>query len=91
MMLTQLLLNYYIRYKNRYILLSLYRKESDHLFFDNASSLFPDAVSILCVIRIDLTTILTTIEPERIVHESAKRKTGVIFPDKRALNAAERP
>ncbi len=37
-----------------------------------------------------LTTILTTTEPERIVHESAKRKMGGIFPNKRALKAAER-
>ena len=41
-------------------------------------------------VRNILTTILTTTEPERIVHESAKRKTGVISPDKRALKAAER-
>ena len=38
-----------------------------------------------------LTTILTTTEPERIVHESAKRKKDGISPDKRALKAAERP
>jgi len=37
-----------------------------------------------------LTTILTTTETERIVHESTKRKTDVISPDKRALKAAER-
>jgi hypothetical protein len=41
--------------------------------------------------RYVLTTILTTTEPERIVQESAKRKTDVISPDKRALKAAERP
>lgn len=35
--------------------------------------------------------VLTTTEPERIVHESAKRKMDVIFPDKRALEAAEQP
>ena len=40
--------------------------------------------------RYILTTILTTTEPERIVYESAKRKTDVISPDKRALKAAER-
>ena len=40
--------------------------------------------------RYVLTTILTTTEPERIVHESAKRKMGVISPDNKALEGTRR-
>ena len=66
----------------------IYFKASELLQNEQLSE---DTLSAIVIISsMQYYCVLTTTETERIVHESTKRKTDVISPDKRALKAAER-